>query len=300
MKYILLIMVGILVLASSAVGASWHGSVGTDSGIWAIERESSNLSFDYEQSVSGQIASVDYRGRTLNPYHSLYQNLDVNDVRVKERTAALKGVFSSDELLRVRSSIEESVNMALIKSAGSDAYDIDFYELWPVRLSYNKSMKYSGEGINNRESFGNNQDYVGAGFLYNKEFSKERNVKMSLDRLNASIIATDASIGSSEVKATRDTQYKLQTHSTGIAVFKWHQVDEDNEETNIGDERFVGVFDIAKNIRMKSRFDLSREADDWLPCCSGGWSTMYPSDKKGYGASAKSVFDCTCPTVIRV
>ena len=299
MKYILLIMIGILVLASSAFAASWHGSVGTDSGIWAIERESSNLTFDYQQNVSGQIASVDYRGRTLNPYHSLYQNLDVNDVRVKERTAALKGVFSSEELLRVRSRIEESVNMALTKPAGTDTYDIEFYELWPVRLSYNKSMKYSGEGINNREAVGNNQDYVGAGFLYNHEFSKERSVKMSLDSLNASIMATDASIGSSEVKATRDTRYKLQTHSTGIASFKWHQVDEDNEVTNTGDERFVGVYDIAKNIRMKSRFELSREPDDWLPCCSGGWSNMHPSDKKGYGASAKSVFDCTCPTLIR-
>ncbi|TFH49459.1 MAG: hypothetical protein E4G89_04790 [Methanothrix sp.] len=57
-------------LACTAGAASWSGSVKTDSDSWSITRESSNLSFIYEQSVQGQISPVDYRGRTLSPYHS--------------------------------------------------------------------------------------------------------------------------------------------------------------------------------------------------------------------------------------
>jgi len=137
---------------------------------------------------------------------------------------------------------------------------------------------------------------VGANFLYNKEFSEERSLNMSLERMNATILARDEAIDFSEVKATRDTQYRLQSHSTGIANFEWRQVDTDDEILNAGDERFVGVYDIAKNMHMKSRFDTIQNEDEWLPCCSGGFFSMTPADQKPF-KSAKGVFDCTCYAV---
>ena len=281
-------------LASSASAASWSGSVKTDTDAWSIHRESSNLSFTYEQSVLGTISAVDFRGRSLSPYHSFYEDVLVNEVGVRERTAALVGSYSSEEELKLCSSINNSVNMTLTKPAGSDIYDIEFYERWPVILNYSKSMQYSGKGINNREIAGNNRDFAGASFLYNSELSKERTLNMSLKRMNATLLATDEAIELGEVQATRDTQYKLQSHSSGIANFKWRQSGEDGSILNAGDERFVGEFDIAKNIRMKSRFDKILKEDEWLPCCSGGFTDMNPLDQRPL-KSAKGVFDCTCP-----
>ena len=285
----------LLALISSAYSASWSGSVKTDSDSWSINRESSNLSFIYEQSVQGQISPVDYRGRTLSPYHSYYKDVNVNDVRLKERTAALQGSYSSMELLSLKSSINNSVNMTIVKPAGSDVYTIDFYERWPVKLSYSKNMTYSGKEINNREFVGNNKDYVGANFLYNHEFSEDRSLKMNLLRMNATILATDGAIDLAEVKATRDTQYRLQSHSTGIANFEWRQVGTDDEILNAGDERYVGTYDIVKNMHMKSRFDTIQKEDEWLPCCSGGFFSMTPADQRPF-KSAKGIFDCTCYT----
>ena len=259
----------------------------TDSDTWSITRESSNLSFIYEQSVQGQISSVDYRGRTLSPYHSYYKDVNMNDVRLKERTSALQGSYSSEEKLLLKSSINNSVNMTIDKPAGSDVYTIDFYEMWPVKLSYAKSMTYSGKAINNREFVGNNKDYVGANFLYNHEFSKERSLNMNLVRMNATILATDEAIDLSEVKATRDTQYRLQSHSTGIANFEWRQVGTDDEILNAGDERFVGVYDIVKNMRMKSRFDTIQKEDEWLPCCYGGFAGMSMPDQRDLEGAPK-------------
>jgi hypothetical protein len=154
-------------------------------------------------------------------------------------------------------------------------------------------MQYSGKEINNREFVGNNRDFAGANFLYNSEFSKERSLNMSLERMNATILATDEAIELSEIKATRDTRYKLQSHSTGIANFKWRQNGEDDGILNAGDERFMGVYDIAKNIRMKSRFDKILEEDEWFPCCSGGFADMNPLEQRTL-KSARGVFDCTC------
>jgi hypothetical protein len=153
------------------------------------------------------------------------------------------------------------VNVSITNPAVSDLYAIEFYERWLVRLYYSNSLSYAGKQINNREFMGNNRDYVGANFLYNQAFSKERSLNMSLERLNATLFATDEAIDLGEVKATRDTQYRLQSHSTGIASFKYLQAGAgEGEILNAGDERFVGTYDIVKNIRMKSRFDQGNQS----------------------------------------
>lgn len=281
-------------LTFSASAASWSGSVITDSDSWYIYRESSNLRFSFEQSVEGQISPVNFRGTALSPFHSFYENVKLNDVQIKERTAALEGSLSTEELLTLFSSINNSVNASWYKPAGSDLWTIDFYEKWPVKLSYSKTMDYSGREINNRDFVGNNKDYVGANFLYNTEFSKERTIKASLERLNATILATDESLQDVQVKATRSTEYKLKAHTSGITNFKYRQVGHDEEIANTGDERYVGIYDIEKNILMKSRSDLYKDEDGWLPCCFGGWNDMNFRDQKGFGKSTRGVFDCTC------
>jgi len=77
--------------------------------------------------------------------------------------------------------------------------------------------------------------------------------------------------------------------------FEWRQVGTDDEILNAGDEWYVGVFDIFKNMRMKSRFDTILKVDEWLPCCSGGFFSMNPLDQRTL-KSAKGIFDCTCYT----
>jgi hypothetical protein len=294
---ILHLAVLVISVISVASAASWSGYIKTSSDSWSIVRESSNLSFTYMQSVEGIISPVDYRGRTLSPYHSFYEDAIVNDVRVKERTAALEGSYSSEELLNIESSLNNSVNLTIEKPAGTDVYTIDFYEIWPVKLNSSKSIKYIGKGINNRDFVGNNQDFVGANFLYSQDFSKERTLNMSLEKMNATILATDEGIDSAVIKATRDTHYRLQAHSTGVSNFKYRQTGADGTILNAGDERFVGNFDIAKDIRMKSRFDEHETDDDWLPCCFGGYLTMptyYQKAPKGFGSNVKAIFDCNC------
>ncbi|MCX8207724.1 MAG: hypothetical protein N3G75_07835 [Methanothrix sp.] len=295
-KFHVLLVAALLLAAiiACASGATWSGYVRTESGVWYIERTASNLSLSYEQSVQGQISPVDHHGRMLSPYHLYYVDIRENDVRVRERTAALQGIISSEEQLRLKSSIKNSVNMTLHKPAGSDVYTVSFYERWPVNMSYSKSMSYTGTSINNREFVGNNQDYVGANFLYSTEFSKERSLNMSLESMNATVKATNEAIVIAKVNATRDTQYRLASHSTGIADIRWRQMDENNDILNAGEERFVGVYDITKSIRMKSRFFTPEKKDDWLPCCAGGWADVRSYDRKGFGASAGGVFNCTC------
>ena len=60
------------------------------------------------------------------------------------------------------------------------------------------------------------------------------------------------------------------------------------------DQVYTGTFDFATKMNLTVPVYKSVEEDSWLPCCSDGWSGMNLNDKKGYGASAKGIFDCTC------
>jgi hypothetical protein len=52
----------------------------------------------------------------------------MNDVRLRQRTTATEGNYSSKELLRLVSEAINPVNMTLVKPAGSDLFTINWYE----------------------------------------------------------------------------------------------------------------------------------------------------------------------------
>lgn len=61
----------------------------------------------------------------------------------------------------------------------------------------------------------------------------------------------------------------------------------------LSEERYVGDYNLAREIRMRSNYSIEKREDDMrLPCCSSGWADM--SSKYKVGHSADSVFDCTC------
>jgi hypothetical protein len=127
-----------LALITSANSTIWSASVEIDSDTWSIYRQSSNLSFICEQSVQGQISPVDYRGRTLIPYHSFYENVRQNDVGVKERTSALQGSYSSKEILSLESVTNDTVKAVFYEPSGSDVH---IFSMNPVDQEPFKSAK---------------------------------------------------------------------------------------------------------------------------------------------------------------
>ena len=103
MNFNTILLVLILMTASSASAVSWSSTVSTNTSSWSIYRQSESLTFDYSQLVQGTISPVDYHGRTLSPFYSGYQEINVNDVRQRERTSAFEGSYSSEEQTSLRS-----------------------------------------------------------------------------------------------------------------------------------------------------------------------------------------------------
>ncbi len=304
------ILLIVFALSSNVCGVYWSSHVDTNSSHWSIYRESSNISFNLSSSVEGKISSVESRYRSLHPYQSYYEEVGTNDVRLKQRTNALEGSYkSTDEIMMQSAVYPDEIEITVDKPIGTDIYAIEYEnEQWPVIIKASKTLAYSGRQINDRDFEGNNGDFVGANFLYNHELSKEQRSVIWLQRMNASVLATNDTILSAEFKPTKYLGYLIQVNTTGIADLSYRQGDSqyDVKHKNYpalseGEERYYGTYDLARKIEMRSVFERSDDTDadefsgySWLPCCSSGWGDMSIPDQKGFGTSAKGIFDCTC------
>jgi hypothetical protein len=294
----------------SADATFWSSKVeGDDNSSWSIYRQSQNLSFDYSQSVQGTVSPVDYHGRSLSPYYSSYQEMKGNDIRLRGRTSALQGDYSSEESIYLRSDITDTISITLTKEANSPFFLVDHVENWPAILKSSKWIEYSGKGINDRQFAGNNLDYAGSNLLYNKKLSVETNVGMLLTNMNATVLGMvlpeDAVANDTLISAyfmpNRETSYRIWAETTGIADLKYRLTDSEYDfkraiypALSKGEERYVGEFRIFRSIYTKSKFENASLDEYGISCCFTGYSDMNPLDKRDLGIGAKEIFDCSC------
>jgi len=296
-------MIIIMIMISSACAVYWSSGIKTDTGLWYIYRQSSNVSFNNTQTIIGTVSPVQgLHGRILSPYQSTYKDIKYNDVVFKERRSALEGSYESTEQMDLISRIDDSaINIDFFKPFGSDVYTINYPEMWSVQLSAAKTINYSGKMINDWDYNGNNNDFINFNLLYNHQLMRETKTLMWLQRMNATVQATDYGILSAEFKPTKYLGRQDKIHSTGIADLSYRQAGSLYDVTrrnyppiSEGRERYYGTYDLIRLMEMKSLDFTPREEDEWLYCCEGGWESMMKSDRDAFGANASSVFDCSC------
>jgi hypothetical protein len=188
----------------------------------------------------------------------------------------------------------------ITKRAGSPIYTISYEERWPVLFASLRSTKYAGQEINDREFAGNNLDYTGASLLYNKELSKDSLVRLTLDSMNATVLATNDQLLSAEFMPTKSLDYHLKTHTTGIADLSYSLRSSmfdfqpgDYPVTAQGEERYYGTYEIERRIRASSVYDNSTNRNSWLPCCDGGYFGMALQERRYL--SGEEIFNSSSP-----
>jgi hypothetical protein len=129
--------------------------------------------------------------------------------------------------------------------------------------------------------------YNGVGYTNMKIKEHVDNGKVHLGVLQADIDNAYA-YGGSDL-----TSIKGPAGSKGYNAWKYPSIEVD--------EDYWGTYDIEKNMTLYVPYKSVVIADDWLPCCSGGYLTMpkwYQMGTKGFGSNVKDLFDCTkntCP-----
>jgi hypothetical protein len=265
-----LILILFIMHPGIASSDSWLGYVKTTDDFWSVYRHGNNMSYNIEGRIKPFVGP---RGRVLSPYCSNFRDMDLIDIRLKERTGATEGNYSSQEHIDAWAQIRMPVGLDVTKFTNSDTYAIKFIERWQANISASQSLEYSGKNINDRDFSGNNFDFVGANLLFNKNLSKDRTIEMRLDKMNATVLATDNDIIQIERKPTRDLNYQISTSTTGIADLKYQQSGSELEQApltgyeiiNRGEERYYGSFNITKKIGMKSRSQIQRNLTNGCP-----------------------------------
>lgn len=303
----LLTLLTMLALISGSIADYWSSSVGTNTSTWSIYRQSDNVSFNFTSSVQGSIEPIDFRGRVIKPYQSYYAELKENDVRLSQRTSAQEGNYRSDEIIRLRARNIEEVDISFSKPPGTDIYTFSFKEQWPVSLVSSRTLEYSGRRINNRDLQVNNNDFVCSNLLYNKNLSMDRRTIMWLDRLNATVLATDQAILLAELQPAKYLGYSVFMNTTGIADLTYRQISSKYDAKRRiypviaeSTERYFGTYHLARKIEIRSislRYNDSDDydtAESWLSCCDSGQADLECSAGKGFGLDVNRIFDCTC------
>ncbi|MDD2835210.1 MAG: hypothetical protein PHY05_03595 [Methanothrix sp.] len=302
-------------LTSNAIAVHWSSSIHTVSNHWSIYREGGNISFGLSSLVDGRTSPVESRGRILRPYQACYEEVGTNDVRLRQRTSSLEGRYKASDEIKMQSAVyPDEIEIIVDKPAGSELFTIEYKnEIWPVALTASRTIDYSGQQINTRYFEENSGDFIGTSFLYNHELSTQQRSVIWLKRMNATVLATNDAILLAEFKPTKYIGSLMRANSTGISDLSYRlrssQYDFKHQSYPVlseEEERYYGTYDLARKIEMRSLFENSNDthdeysdayyvANNWLPCCSGGYFSMAPVDQKTL-KSAKSVFDCTCNT----
>ncbi len=277
MKFCHLILLSAVVFAflSNACAIHWDSKVSTNSSSWSIYRQSGSIKIDLSSSIIGTLEQMELNSRSFKPYNSYYTDIIINDVRLRERISSSEGNYSSEDTLSISSSDEEEIEINYGKEANTDIYTFSYKEEWPVLLMANRKVEYSGRQINDRSFVGNNMDSVGTNCQYNHNFSKDLTVISWLDRMNATVIATDDNIIKAEIMPTKYLGYLIEANTTGVADFDYSLAGSlYNAKRGIypalseGHQRYYGTYRIGQKIEMRSTYNKSESKKiNLLPCC---------------------------------
>ncbi|MGV8174741.1 MAG: hypothetical protein ACP5OU_03470 [Methanothrix sp.] len=305
-----LIIIVVFAVSSNVSGAYWSSSISGNlsSSQWTIYRESNNISFDLSSYVDGRISPVESLNRVLYPYMANYAEIKANDVKHRERINALEGNYRSEDEITLRSTVYPyEIDIFVNKPVGTEIHIIEYEnEIWPVFMKSRKALTYSGLQINDRNFEGNNGDYVGANFLRNQDLSKEQRCVIWLQKMNATVLATNDSILSAELQPDKYLGYTIQAKTTGLSDLSYklrdsqYDVRHQNYPSLIeGEERYYGKYELTRRIEMRSIFEKYNNTDEadwqpsWLPCCFEGWNDIWKLHESNLGTNPEEVFDCT-------
>jgi hypothetical protein len=234
------------------------------------------------------------QGRVLGGYHSKFLKVNMNDVRLGEKTSALQGDIGGEENITLVSMAENSVSEEVTLTSDDPNYYVDYREHWPVSLKSRRTVGYSGRGINDIDFSGNNLDYMGSSSLYNHRYYNDRAFILNLERTNISVAVpkqTPEGFYGADLHFTKNSGLGMEIWSTGITELQYLQASPNSDGTKPHtevEERFYGKYRLKSRIFMGSNESQLNPEDGWLDCCPAStYQEIY--------LDASKVFDCCQP-----
>lgn len=259
-----LLILAVLLILLDLTSCRYYQVTEGDTGWTTGLRQSINASVNISGSAVGE--GTFYR----------YTDMNFDDVRARERIAALNGSLDTSESIRLISQPINDVVISLEKYPGTQIYRLTVNETWPVVMATRRDIDYIGKGISDRDFLGNNLDYVGASHLYVQDLKKERAAFLQLKSawFEAVIDNETSTLLSDEFLPAKTIDYRLISRFKGHAALKYKQAASDRTTSKEGVEDYWGSFAIDRRVTMESSGrNVSEMVPAWLPCCTYGGRT---------------------------
>lgn len=198
-----------------------------------------------------------------------FTEADYNEVRVRERISASDGTLDTKERLLIEADVTEDVEVELEKKPGGQDYTLTVNESWPVAMYSQRSLDFMGKGIYNRDSFGNNLDFVAASFQRVADLKSERTCLQSLENawFELQLNNTTKAVYVDRFMPNKTIEYDLYSLFEGEATFSYGQSD-GRIPISESEERYAGRFQLQRGLLMSSLGRNFTQYDDyWLECC---------------------------------
>lgn len=214
--------------------------------------------------------SLDMSGSSIGAgTYQRYTEMKLNDVRMRERTAADNGTLDTSERVRLIAAAAYPIEITLDKFPGGQNYILVVNETWPVAMAASRSIDYVGKSLSNRDFLGNNLDFVGASYYQTKDLRMDRSAFMELRRARFEVVANDSTKGIYEDSflPAKSIDYRLSSLSKGTATLRYRQT-QDHSTANEGFESYTGEFLISRHISMHSPgWNVTESELDWMDGC---------------------------------
>jgi hypothetical protein len=281
-----------------------------------------NLSFAFDQDVSGNGYYVTYAyvkmgnlvlnnyahgsgavdiesvlaayhdNSTVHPWHEDWTDKDVNCIQFKETANVIQGPvrmyvgqgYYARNKIDFTTLLKENTWVKNYRAGSSMQHEIEYAH------NISKDLEVTA-----KENFTQIFDpqYYGVGYTNMRVEENVGNGKVHIGVLQADIDNAKAMGGSDLTSITGTAGAK------GYNAWKYPSVEVD--------EDYWGTYYINKSMTLEVPYKSIVTADDWLPCCFGGYLTMPKwyqiGSKTGFGSNVKDLFDCTkntCPTSMTV
>lgn len=222
-------------------------------------------------------ASLDMSGSTVGEgTYQRFTEIKLNDVLLHERIAAANGTLDTSERINAMAETANPVLISLTKYRGGQNYSLAVVERWPASIIARRSIDYIGKSISDRDILGNNFDFVGASYLWNKDLRVDRSAYLVLANATFKVTANDATkaIYENRFLPSKSVYYSINSLSKGIATLKYKQTS-DHSTAAEGIESYVGNFLISRHITMGDlNWNSSENDTEWLEGCTFGYPSV--------------------------
>ncbi|MBN1323294.1 MAG: hypothetical protein JW986_04745 [Methanotrichaceae archaeon] len=201
---------------------------------------------------------------------SRYTEMGFAEVGLKERISAVRGTLDTRESVSIKA-VDDADPVAIIqKRSGNQDYYVAVNETWPVSISAERVIDYTGPGINEREVLFNNYDWVSSSYLYNTDLRMDRSCNMRLNDtwFLFAMNNTTKTILRDWFWPNKTMEYRLESQSEGLATLAL-SISKDRRRIFERTDDYAGNYQLSRRLNVEGKGNDTTEEEPWLECCPG-------------------------------